>query len=136
MRAATQRRSGLRITIPQVLITLGLAVGIWFLSSFSHMMERSQTIRAQENQLVATVTALHQEQAGLKLTQTYVSSDAFVERALRTDLKYGLPGETHIVVITPAVETGPHTGLAYADVPLPQTPNWVVWHDLFFAPNN
>ena len=136
MRAATQLRSGLRITLPQVLIMLGLAVGIWFLSSFSRMMERSQTIRAQESQLEATVTALHQEQAGLKLTQTYVSSDAFVERALRTDLKYGLPDEKHIVVITPAVETSAQTELAYAEVPQPHTPNWVVWRDLFFAPNH
>ena len=136
MRAATQLRSGLRITLPQVLIMLGLAMGIWFLSSFSRMMERSQTIRLQESQLEATVTALHQEQAGLKLTQTYVSSDAFVKRVLRKDLKHGLPGETHIVVITPAVETSSQTELAYAEVPPPHTPNWVVWRDLFFAPNH
>ncbi len=136
MKAATQQRSGLRITLPQVMIMVGLAVGIWFLSSFSHMMERSQTIRAQESQLIATVTALHQEQAGLKLTQAYVSSDAFVVRTLRANLKYGLPGETHIVVITPAVETGPQTALAYVNVPPPHTPNWLVWRDLFFASNN
>ena len=136
MRAATQRRSGLRITLSRALIMLGIATGIWFLSSFSRLMERGHTIHAQENQLVATVTALHQEHAYLKLTQAYVSSDAFVERALRTNLKYGLPGETHIVVITPAVETGPQTTLTYADVPPPHTPNWLVWRDLFFAPNN
>ncbi len=136
MRAATQLRSGLRITLPQVLIMLGLAVGIWFLSSFSRMMERSQTIRTQESQLIATVTALYQEQAGLSLTQAYVSSDAFKERALRTDLKYGLPGETHIVVITPAVETGPQPAVAYVEVPPPHTPNWLVWRELFFDPNN
>ncbi len=115
---------------------IGLAVGIWFLSSFSRMMERGQAIRAHESQLVATVTALHQEQAGLKLTQAYVSSDAFVVRALRRDLKYGLAGETHIVVITPAVRTGPQTALAYAAVPPPHTPNWQVWRELFFAPND
>ena len=136
MRAAAQRRNGLRITFPQVLILLGLVFGIWFLSSFSRMMDRSHTIRAQESKLLVTVTALYQEQAGLKLTQAYVSSDGFVVRALRKDLKYGLPGETHIVVITPAVETGPQTTLTYAPVPPPHTPNWLVWRDLFFAPNN
>ncbi len=115
---------------------VGLAVGIWFLSSFSRMMERSQTIRAQESQLVATVTALYEEQAGLKLTQAYVSSDAFAERALRTNLKYGRPGETHIVVITPAVEAGPQTALEYAAMPPLHTPNWLVWRELFFAPND
>ena len=134
MKVAKQRRGQLRITLPQVMIIVGLAVGVWFLSSFSHMMERSQTIRTQESQLIATVTALHQEQAGLRLTQAYVSSDAFVEQALRTNLKYGLPGETHIVVITPAVETGPQTELSYVQVPLPRTPNWLVWRELFFAP--
>ncbi len=136
MRAAAQRRNGLRITFPQVLILLGLVFGIWFLSSFSRMMDRSHTIRAQESQLLVTVTALYQEQAGLKLTQAYVSSEGFVVRALRKDLKYGLPGETHIVVITPAVETEPQTPRTYAYAPPPHTPNWLVWRDLFFAPNN
>ena len=136
MRAAAQRRNGIRISFPQMLILLGLVFGVWFLSSFSRMMDRSHTIRDQEKQLLATVTALYEEQAGLKLTQAYVSSDAFVERALRTDLKYGLPGETHIVVITPAVETSSQTTLVYADVLPPHTPNWRVWRDLFFAPNN
>ena len=136
MRAATQRRSGLRITLSQALIMLGIATGIWFLSSFSRLMERGHTIHAQENQLVATVTALHQEHAYLKLTQAYVSSDAFVERALRTNLKYGLPGETHLVVITPVLDTSTNTTLAYAKIPPPQTPNWVLWRKLFFAPND
>lgn len=136
MKAMIQQRSGLRITLPQVLIMLGFAAGIWFLSSFSHMMEQSQTIRAQQSQLVATVTALHHEQVGLTLTQAYVSSDPFVERTLRTHLKYGLPGETHIVVITPAVETSQQTPLIYAEIPPPHTPNWLVWRTLFFAPHN
>ena len=136
MRAAAQRRNGLRITFPQMLILLGLVFGVWFLSSFSRMMDRSHTIRNQESQLLVTVTALYQEQAGLKLTQAYVSSDAFGKNVLRNKMKYGLPGETHIVVITPAVETGPQTTVTYADVPPPHTPNWLVWRDLFFAPNN
>ena len=136
MRAVTQRRSGLRITLPQVLIMVGIATGIWFLSSFSRLMERGHTIRAQESQLVATVTALHQAQVDLKLTQAYVSSDAFVERALRTNLKYGRPGETHLVVITQALDTSTNNTLAYSEMPQSQTPNWILWRNLFFAPND
>ena len=136
MRAVTQRRSGLRITLPQVLIMVGIATGIWFLSSFSRLMERGHTIRAQESQLVATVTALHQAQVDLKLTQAYVSSDAFVERALRTNLKYGRPEETHLVVITQALDTSTNNTLAYSEMPQSQTPNWILWRNLFFAPND
>ena len=136
MRAVPQRRSGLRVTLPQVLLMVGIATGIWFLSSFSRLMERGHTIRAQESQLVATVTALHQAQVDLKLTQAYVSSDAFVERALRTNLQYGRPGETHLVVITPALDTSTNNTLAYSEMPQAQTPNWMLWRNLFFAPND
>ena len=65
-------RNKLRITLPQIMIIMGIAVSIWFLSEFSDMMKTSQTIRAQESQLLATVTALHDQQISLKLTQAYI----------------------------------------------------------------
>ena len=129
-------RNKLRITLPQIMIIMGIAVSIWFLSEFSDMMKTSQTIRAQENQLLATVTALHDQQTSLKLTQAYISSDAYVERALRTELKYGLPEETHIVVITPAAQVEKQNSLSMSELPPKQTPHWMVWRDLFFAPNH
>ena len=82
MKTPTVNRNKLRITLPQTVIIMGIAVSVWFLSEFSDMMKTSQTIRAQENQLLATVTALHDQQTSLKLTQAYISSDAYVERAL------------------------------------------------------
>tara|TARA_B100000959_G_scaffold77577_1_gene82394 strand:+ start:172 stop:519 length:348 start_codon:yes stop_codon:yes gene_type:complete len=115
---------------------MGIAVSVWFLSEFSDMMKTSQTIRAQENQLLATVTALHDQQTSLKLTQAYISSDTYVERALRTELKYGLPAETHIVVITPVAQVEIPNSLAMSELPPKQKPHWMVWRDLFFAPNH
>ena len=136
MKTPTVSRKKLRITLPQIVIIMGIAVSVWFLSEFSDMMKTSQTIRAQENQLLATVTALHDQQTSLKLTQAYISSDAYVERALRTELKYGLPEETHIVVITPAAQVETTNSLAMSELPPKQKPYWMVWRDLFFAPNH
>ena len=136
MKTPTVSRNKLRITLPQIVIIMGIAVSVWFLSEFSDMMKTSQTIRAQENQLLATVTALHDQQTSLKLTQAYISSDAYVERALRTELKYGLPEETHIVVITPAAQVEMTNSLAMSELPPKQKPYWMVWRDLFFAPNH
>ncbi|MFL2651628.1 MAG: hypothetical protein ACJ0HE_05540 [Anaerolineales bacterium] len=136
MKTPTVSRNKLRITLPQIVIIMGIAVSVWFLSEFSDMMKTSQTIRAQENQLLATVTALHDQQTSLKLTQAYISSDAYVERALRTELKYGLPEETHIVVITPAAQVETTNSLAMSELPPKQKPYWMVWRDLFFAPNH
>jgi len=136
MKTPTVNRNKLRITLPQIVIIMGIAVSVWFLSEFSDMMKTSQTIRAQENQLLATVTALHDQQTSLKLTQAYISSDAYVERALRTELKYGLPEETHIVVITPAAQVEMTNSLAMSELPPKQKPYWMVWRDLFFAPNH
>ena len=136
MKTPTVNRNKLRITLPQIVIIMGIAVSVWFLSEISDMMKTSQTIRAQENQLLATVTALHDQQTSLKLTQAYISSDAYVERALRTELKYGLPEETHIVVITPAAQAEMTSSLAMSELPPKQKPYWMVWRDLFFAPNH
>ena len=136
MKTPTVSRNKLRITLPQIVIIMGIAVSVWFLSEFSDMMKTSQTIRAQENQLLATVTALHDQQTSLKLTQAYISSDAYVERALRTELKYGLPEETHIVVITPAAQVEMTNSLAMSELPPKQKPYWMVWRDLFFTPNH
>ncbi|MEE3227483.1 MAG: hypothetical protein VX237_00095, partial [Chloroflexota bacterium] len=117
MKTPTVNRNKLRITLPQIVIIMGIAVSVWFLSEFSDMMKTSQTIRAQENQLLATVTALQDQQTSLKLTQAYISSDAYVERALRTELKYGLPEETHIVVITPVAQIEIPNSLAMSELP-------------------
>ena len=136
MKTPTVNRNKLRITLHQTVIIMGIAVSVWFLSEFSDMMKTSQTIRAQENQLLATVTALHDQQTSLKLTQAYISSDAYVERALRTELKYGLPEETHIVVITPIAQVEIPNSLAMSELPPKQKPYWMVWRDLFFAPNH
>jgi len=136
MKTPTLTRNRLRITLPQIVITMGIAVSVWFLSEFSDMMKTSQTIRAQESQLLATVTALHDQQTSLKMTQAYISSDAYVERALRTELKYGLPEETHIVVINSASQVEISNSLAVSELPQKQKPHWMVWRDLFFAPNH
>ena len=136
MKTPSITRNKLRITLPQIVIIMGIAVSVWFLSEFSDMMKTSQTIRAQESQLLATVTALHDQQTSLKLTQAYISSDAYVERALRKELKYGRPDETHIVVITPAAQVETQNSLAMSEFPPKQQPQWMVWRDLFFAPNH
>ena len=136
MKTPTVNRNKLRITLPQTVIIMGIAVSVWFLSEFSAMMKTSQTIRAQENQFLATGTALHDQHTSLKLTQAYISSDAYVERALRTELKYGLPEETHIVVITPIAQVEIPNSLAMSELPPKQKPHWMVWRDLFFAPNH
>ena len=136
MKTPSITRNKLRITLPQIVIIMGIAVSVWFLSEFSEMMKTSQTIRAQESQLLATVTALHDQQTSLKLTQAYISSDAYVERALRKELKYSRPDETHIVVITPAAKVETQNSLAMSEFPPKQKPHWMVWRDLFFAPNH
>ena len=136
MKTPTLTRNRLRLTLPQIVIMIGISVSVWFLSEFSDMMKTSQTIRAQESQLLATVTALHHQQTSLKLTQSYISSDAYVERALRTELKYGLPEETHIVVITPVAQVAAPNSLSESEFPQKLKPHWMVWRDLFFAPNH
>ena len=136
MKTPTLTRNRLRLTLSQIAIIIGISVSIWFLSEFSDMMKTSQTIRAQESQLLATVTALHHQQTSLKLTQSYISSDAYVERALRTELKYGLPEETHIVVITPVAQVAAPNSLSESEFPQKLKPHWMVWRDLFFAPNH
>ena len=136
MNNSQKSKNKMRLTLSQTLTIIGIVISIWFLSEFSDMMQTSQTIRTQEKQLLATVTALNNQQYHLRMTQDYISSDAYVERALRTELKYGLPNETHIVIITPVAPISNTMSSNMADSLEPEKPYWMVWKALLFAPND
>ena len=134
--ASKDRRRGLNITLPQVLVALGLVFGFAVISSFTQKIEKTRSIKAEGQRLMATATALIVEQEALRVTQVYVESDDFTRREAPPVIKYLPEGGVLVVVVTPPAETQlPGATPTPGDQRLVRE-NWQVWGEMFFDPKD
>ncbi len=124
------RRRGLNISLPQVLVVVGLIIGLSVIIDFNRRIQAEQRIAAESNQLRAEVTALAATQSALATEVAFAASDAYVAQWAHGEGRYVQPGEVLVVPVAPlgAVTTPAPT------VTVEPTPpsNFEIWWSLFF----
>ena len=130
------RLRGLNITVPHILMALGVVLSIVVLSSFAQKMEDTRSIRAEGSRLRATATALMIEKQALMVTQVYVESDAFTRSEAPSVIKY-MPADARLVVVV----TPEYVPRSSDPTPIPakqpvKVDNWHVWREMFFGPQD
>lgn len=76
-----------------------LALFVSYLVAVSEALQRGRAAQALVSEIESEIAALQAEQAQLEKELEYAQSDAYVEQAARTELKWSKPGETVIVPI-------------------------------------
>lgn len=125
-----ERKRGLSISAPQVLVIVGLIIGLSVIIDFNRRIQAEQRIVAEANQLQAEVTALAATQSALATEVAFASSDAYVAQWAHGEGRYVQPGEVLVVPVAP-------NGVASIPVPTvtaePEPPsNFQIWWSLFF----
>ena len=121
----------LPISIRRVIVIIGIFALVFVVLEFNRRLEELNMLNKQYEVVMTQATQAVQTQLALQTEVAYAASTAAVEEWARTDGHYikdgdlpvvpiGQPGATPIQVNTPS--------------PTPtQSPNWVVWWNLFFG---
>ncbi len=125
-----ERKRGLSISAPQVLVIVGLIIGLSVIIDFNRRIQAEQRIAAEANQLRAEVTALAATQSALATEVAFASLDAYVAQWAHGEGRYVQSGEVLVVPVAPS-------GAVNAPVPAvaaePEPPsNFQIWWSLFF----
>ena len=125
-----ERRRGLSISAPQVLVIVGLIIGLSVIIDFNRRIQAEQRIVAESNQLQVGVTALAATQSVLATEVAFASSDAYVAQWAHGEGRYVQQGE---VLVVPVAPNGAVSTLvpAVAAGPEPLS-NFQIWWSLFF----
>lgn len=133
-RPPVARKRGLNISMPQVLLVLGLVAALSVIINFSSRIQAEQRISAEAARLRDEVTAMAATQAARATELAYVQSDAYVIEWAHSEGRLVQDGEVLVV---------PVPGATAAPTPQPQAPapevpdsNLQIWLDLFFAGNS
>ena len=124
------RRRGLNISAQQLLLIVGLIIGLSVIIDFNRRIQAEQRIVAESNQLQVGVTALAATQSVLATEVAFASSDAYVAQWAHGEGRYVQQGEVLVVPVAPngAVST-PVPAVAAG----PEPPsNFQIWWSLFF----
>jgi cell division protein FtsB len=120
----------LNISASQLLLIVGLIIGLSVIIDFNRRIQAEQRIVAEANQLRAEVTALAATQSALATEVTFASSDAYVARWAHGEGRYVQPGEMLVVPVAP---NGAVSALVPAVAAEPEPPgNFQIWWSLFF----
>jgi cell division protein FtsB len=123
-----------QFSLTNFLIVILVTIALFLIVDFGCRAATNYRINNESEHLrdgVADIRARHEM---LRKRLQYVQGDAYVEEIARTQLKLTRPGETVVVVVTPA---GPPPDLVSEAVPLPDhlsAPQsvWLPWWFLFF----
>jgi cell division protein FtsB len=125
-----ERRRGLSISAPQVLVIVGLIIGLSVIIDFNRRIQAEQRIVAEANQLRAEVTALAATQSALATEVAFASSDAYVAQWAHGEGRYVQPGEVLVVPVAPSGAASIPAPTVTAE---PEPPsNFQIWWSLFF----
>lgn len=124
-------KRGLTIALPQMLLVVGVVIGLSVIIDFNRRIQSEQRIAAQAAQLRAEVTSLAATQVALTTELAYATSDAYVANWAHSEGRYGRPNEVFVVPV-------PANSAASTPVPLAaaaETPpsNFQIWWTLFFG---
>ncbi|MFQ5408810.1 MAG: hypothetical protein ACE5FI_10385 [Anaerolineales bacterium] len=128
--ATNPARRGLNFSIVQLVVVLGLILGISIILDLRQRIQAAQTIIAESQRLETDVQALHDENRGLQATLAYVESNAYVEDWAHSEGQLVRPGE---VLVIP-VSDGEAIATPEPAEPPPPTviEQWQLWWQLFF----
>lgn len=128
---SSRQKRGLNISLFQVLLVLGLIVGVSVILDLNQRMRAAQTIIAEAERVDGDVTALAFEQVALQTTLEYVKSDAYVEDWAYSDGQLVRPGDVLVVPVTKPGAPPPATPAPPPPAPV-QIANWELWWEIFF----
>lgn len=132
-RQPAARKRGLNISMPQVMLVVGVIAALSVIINFSSRIQAEQRISAEAANLRQEVTAMAATQAAQATELAYVQSDAYVMEWAHSEGRLVREGEV-LVVPVPASTAAPTPP---PQAPAPDVPdsNLQIWWDLFFAGN-
>jgi cell division protein FtsB len=119
------------LSLSQVASLFAVILVLVLVIDFSQRLATSQRLVDSANQVETEVAFLRTEQAALKTQIAYATTDPAVIAWAHEQGKMVRPGEVLVVPILPTAQPTPPT---LPVTVLPQTPNWVLWWNLFFTP--
>ena len=134
MSTQSKKRRAPQFSLTNFLIVILVTIALFLIVDFGCRAATNYRINNESERLrdgVADIRARHEM---LRKRLEYVQGDAYVEEIARTQLKWTRPGETVVVVVTPA---GTPPDSVSAVVPLPDSlsapqSDWLPWWFLFF----
>ncbi len=124
-------RRGLNVSMPQVMLVIGVVIALWIIIDFNGRIQTEQRISAEASQLRAQVTSLAATQSALATQLAFASSDAYVAEWAHSEGRFVQPGEV-LVVPVPAIAATLTPVPQVVVQPTPPT-NFQIWWDLFFS---
>ncbi|MEK6575528.1 MAG: hypothetical protein AABZ58_14555 [Chloroflexota bacterium] len=124
-------RRGLNVSMPQVMLVIGVVIALWIIIDFNGRIQTEQRISAEANQLRVQVTSLAATQSALATQLAFASSDAYVAEWAHSEGRFVQPGEV-LVVPVPAIAATLTPVPQVVVQPTPPT-NFQIWWDLFFS---
>ena len=123
-----------QFSLTNFLIVILVTIALFLIVDFGCRAATNYRINNESERIRDEVAVIRARHDILKKRLEYVQSDAYVEEIARTQLKWTRPGETVVVVVTPA---GTPPDAVSGVVPLhdrlsvPQS-DWLPWWFLFF----
>ena len=113
-----------------IIVGLSVFLIVDFGIKAAELFQANQQARDLENEL----NRQHSIRQTLQKRLDYVQSDAYVEEVARNELRWSLPGDTMVVVMSPPPEApvSPEAAQPRAGSATPPAPSWVNWWSLFF----
>jgi hypothetical protein len=132
-RQPAARKRGLNISMPQVMLVVGLIAALSVIINFSSRIQAEQRISAEAARLREDVTAMAATQAAQATELAYVQSDAYVMEWAHSEGRLVQDGEVLVVPVPAATAAPPPAPQA----PAPEVPdsNAQIWWELFFSGN-
>lgn len=129
-RPARPAKKGFNITLPNVLLVIGIVVALSVIIDFNRRIQAEQRISAEADVLRVEVTALAATQLAQATELAYSQSDAYVLDWAHSEGRYVQPGEVLVVPLAPGGATA--TPAVAPAPPEPVLTNFQIWWALFF----
>jgi cell division protein FtsB len=118
------------LTVPQVLVLLSIAAGLFIAIDLNRRAEAGRLAGAGEEELQAEVDAQSTRQVGLEATAAYVESESYVESYARNEGDYIRPGERRVVPLIVEGTPQPTPSPSVTRDPAAQARPWQAWWQL------
>jgi cell division protein FtsB len=134
MSTQSKKKRAPQFSLTNFIIVILVTIALFLIVDFGCRAATNYRINNESQRLRDGVADLRARHEMLRKRLEYVQGDAYVEEIARTQLKWTRPGETVVVVVTPAgTPPDPVSGVA----PLPDRlsapqSDWLPWWFLFF----
>jgi cell division protein FtsB len=113
---SNKQKRTLDLPLAQFLAIIVLTISVFLIIDFGRRTAASFRIRQERDRLAAQLVRIKTHQAELYARRDYVLTEEYVAQVARQQLKWSLPGETAVVILT---NSGPAPGPPASEKPSP-----------------